>query len=135
DNMSLYVASQVSRLLNKRRILPMGARVLILGLTFKENCPDIRNTQVVAMVKELRRLGCEVDVHDPWVDPEVARTTYDLELCLAPEAGTYDGIIVAVSHHQFRDMGVDAIRALGKDPHVLYDVKHLFAPDQVDGRL
>ncbi|MEL7448877.1 MAG: Vi polysaccharide biosynthesis UDP-N-acetylglucosamine C-6 dehydrogenase TviB [Pseudomonadota bacterium] len=135
DNMSLYVASQVSRLLNERRILPMGSRVLMLGLTFKENCPDIRNTQVVAMVEELRRLGCEVDVHDPWVDPDVARASYGLELCTELEQGTYDGIILAVSHHQFKDMGVEAIRALGKDSHVLYDVKHLFAPDQVDGRL
>ncbi len=123
DGMGAYVAGQLVKAMLKRRIQVDGARVLVLGLTFKENCPDLRNTRVVDLVRELQDFGVEVDVHDPWADPDAARREHGLELLHTPQDGGYDGIVLAVAHGEFRDLGVKAIRAYGKPGHVLYDLK------------
>ncbi len=135
DNMGNYVVVQVMRRMLKRRIHVSGSRVLVMGLTFKENCPDVRNTRVVDMVREFRELGTKVDVHDPWVDPKVAQSEYGIELTATPAAGAYDAIVLAVAHRQFVELGIDAIRALGKPEHVVFDIKSIFPADAVDGRL
>jgi UDP-N-acetyl-D-galactosamine dehydrogenase len=135
DNMGLYVAEQVARLMIRKRIHVAGSRILILGLTFKEDCPDLRNTRVVDVIRELRDLGAEVDVHDPWVDSAQARQEYDLNLVASPAAASYDAIVLSVAHQQFREMGPEAIHALGRNPHVLYDVKQMLPAAAVDGRL
>jgi len=135
DNMGLYVAEQVSRLMLRRRIHVSGSRILMLGLTFKEDCPDLRNTRVVDVINELEDLGAQVDVHDPWVDADEAKREYGVNMVAQLEAGQYDAIILAVGHRQFRDMGVDAIRRLGRTEHVLYDVKYVLPASESDGRL
>ncbi len=135
DNMGLFVAGQVTKLMIRKKIHVAGSRVLILGLTFKENCPDLRNTKVVDVVRELADLGAGVDIYDPWVDPEEARAEYGLDLIGEPAASSYDAIVLAVAHRQFADMGAEAIHRLGRDPHVLYDVKQMLPVDAVDGRL
>ncbi len=135
DSMGAYVVQRVVKLMNQRRIAVMDARVLILGLTFKENCPDLRNTRVVDIVAELRDYHAQVDVYDPWIDPQAAQHEYGITPIAAPEPGTYDAIIVAVGHQQFRDMGVERIRALGTPNAVLFDVKYVFPAQDVDGRL
>jgi len=112
-----------------------GARVLILGLTFKENCPDLRNTRVVDVVKELESYDVNVDVHDPWVDADEARAEYGIDLVESPKTGEYDAIVVAVAHDEFRKRGVEGIRSFGKSDHVLYDLKYLFGQDESDLRL
>lgn len=136
DGMGAYVAGQLAKEMGRRRLLVNGARILVLGLTFKENCPDLRNTRVVDVVSELRELGAEVDVHDPWGEPDEARHEYGLQLVEQPEAGAYDAIIIAVAHAQFRDLGVAGLRAFGKPGHhVLYDLKYVLAPGEADLRL
>jgi UDP-N-acetyl-D-galactosamine dehydrogenase len=135
DGMGGYVADQVIRLMVRKGINPVGARVLVLGLAFKENCPDLRNTRVVDIVQALRGYNAQVDVHDPWVDAAEAKHEYGLDLVGAPELDAYDAIIVAVGHQQFAAMGVDGIRAFGKPSAVLYDVKYVLPRDAVDGRL
>jgi UDP-N-acetyl-D-galactosamine dehydrogenase len=135
DNMSLYVASRVVKQMLQKGIQPQSAKVLVLGLTFKENCPDLRNTKVVDIVRELDTYGMQVDVHDPWVDAEDAREEYGLELVADPAQGGYDVVIIAVAHDQFRALGADGIRAFCKDTSVLYDIKYVLPPEQVDDRL
>ncbi len=135
DNMSLYVASRVVKRMLKKGIQPRGARVLVLGLTFKENCPDLRNTKVVDIIGELSSYGAAVDVHDPWVDPDEAREEYGLDLEPDPGHGDYDAVIVAVAHSEFRELGSDGIRAFCKDNAVLYDIKYVLSQDDVDDRL
>ena len=135
DNMSLYVASQVIKLMLKKGIRPSGAKVLVLGLTFKENCPDVRNTKVVDIVKELSSYGASVDVHDPWCDAAEAKHEYDLDLVSTPLKGAYDGVVIAVAHNEFRALGAAGIRAFCKDTSVLYDIKYVLPADQVDDRL
>ena len=135
DGMGAYVAGQTVRLMIRKGINPVAARVLVLGLAFKENCPDLRNTRVVDIVAALRQDGIAVDVHDPWVDAAEAQHEYGLELVAQPAAGAYDAIIVAVGHEQFRALGAEGIRALGKPACVLYDVKYVLPRDAVDGRL
>jgi len=135
DGMGPYVAGQLVKAMLKKRVQVEGARVLVLGLTFKENCPDLRNTRVVDVISELRDYGVKVDVHDPWVDPEEAQLEYGLSLIRTPEKATYDGIIVAVAHDQFRDIGASAIREFGRDQHVLYDLKCILTAQQSDLRL
>jgi UDP-N-acetyl-D-galactosamine dehydrogenase len=109
--------------------------VLVLGLTFKENCPDLRNTRVVDVIEEFRSYNAQVDVHDPWVDAAEARAEYGLELVEQPAAGAYDAVILAVSHRQFVALGADGIRAFGKPGAVLFDVKQALPRAAVDGRL
>jgi len=135
DGMGAYVASQMVKAMLKRRIQIDGARVLILGLTFKENCPDLRNTRVVDVVEELREYGVRVDIHDPWADRAEAQQEYGLSLVDELKQDAYDGVIMAVAHDKYRETGPDALRALGREPHVFYDLKHVFAPDQSDLRL
>jgi UDP-N-acetyl-D-glucosamine/UDP-N-acetyl-D-galactosamine dehydrogenase len=135
DNMALYVAGQITRLMARKRIHVNGAQVLVLGITFKENCPDIRNSKVVDVVRELRKQGARVDVHDPWADGAECREEYGLTLLAAPRARHYDAAVVAVAHRQFRELGPSGVRRLCKRAHVLYDIKHVFPATQVDGRL
>ena len=135
DGMGAYVAEQVIKLMVRRGINPVGARVLVLGLTFKENCPDLRNTKVVDVIDTLREYHTQVDVHDPWCSADEARHEYGLELTADPPAGTYDAVVLAVAHWQFRDAGPAAIRAWLKPEGVLYDVKHVLPKETVDARL
>jgi len=135
DGMGAYVAGQLVKEMLRRRIHVNGARILIMGLTFKENCPDLRNTRVVDVVAELAEVGVQVDVFDPWVDAAEARHEYGLTPVQAPAEGAYDGIVLAVAHTTFREMGVEAIRAFGKANHVLYDLKYLFPAEASDLRL
>ena len=135
DGMGAYVASQLVKAMLRKRIHVDGARVLVLGLTFKEDCPDLRNTRVVDVIDELRDYGAQVDVHDPWADAAEARHEYGLELVAQPQTGAYDGIVLAVAHDAYRAMGPDAIRAFGRSERVIYDLKHLFPVDVSDLRL
>lgn len=135
DGMGAYVAGQLVKAMLRRRIHVHGARVLIMGLTFKENCPDLRNTRVVDIKRELETFGMNVDVHDPWANPEEALQEYGIGLVAAPSADDYDGIILAVAHKTFAEMGPQAVHALGRSDHVLYDLKHLFPADTSDLRL
>ena len=135
DSMASYVASEVVKLMIGKRIQPAGARVLVLGLAFKENCPDVRNTKVVDMVQALRDYHCAVDILDNWVDAAEARTEYGIELIGEPRSGTYDAIVLAVAHKEFRELGADGIHGLGAENHVVYDIKHVLDRDEVDGRL
>jgi len=135
DNMGAYVASQLIKAMVKRCIQVQGARVLIMGLAFKENCPDLRNTRVVDILKELAEYSIQADICDPWVDADEARNTYGVDLVVEPEADSYDGIIMAVGHQEFVDIGVAGIRRLGKANHVLYDLKYVFDASEADLRL
>ena len=135
DGMGAYVAGQLVKAMIRRRIQVEGARVLIMGLTFKENCPDLRNTRVVDVVRELQDYGVQVDVHDPWADAEEARAEYALELVAEPEAEAYDGVILAVAHQCFRDLGPHALRRHGRREHVLYDLKSVIPVGGSDLRL
>jgi len=134
DGMGTYVAESVVRLMLRQRINVVGARVLVLGLSFKENCPDLRNTKVVDIVRTLAGLNAEVDVYDPWIDAEEAKAEYGITPVAQP-AGPYDAVVVAVAHRQFAALGIAAIRALCRPQAVIYDVKHLFPREAVDGRL
>jgi UDP-N-acetyl-D-galactosamine dehydrogenase len=135
DGMGAYVASQLVKALLKRRIHVNGARVLVMGLAFKENCPDLRNTRVVDIVRELVDYNVAADVYDPWVSVEEAQHEYGLTPIAEPQPGSYDAIILAVAHDQFRAMGAGKIRALGKVEHVLYDLKYILSPEDADVRL
>jgi UDP-N-acetyl-D-galactosamine dehydrogenase len=135
DAMGQHVAAEVIKLMIRRGIAVAGARILLLGLTFKENCPDLRNTRVVDLAREFREYGATVDIHDPWADPAQARDEYGVALLDAPQPGAYDAIVVAVAHDQFRDMGVDGLRRLANGRAVIYDIKGLFPKDAVDARL
>ncbi len=135
DNMSLYVASQILKRMLKKGLQPSGSRALILGLAFKENCPDVRNTKVVDIASELSSYGVTIDFHDPWCDPEDVKNAYGLTMVAEPEKGTYDVVVVAVAHDEFRAMGVDGISAFGKKTSVLYDIKYVLPAEQVDDRL
>jgi UDP-N-acetyl-D-galactosamine dehydrogenase len=135
DSMGAYVVSRVIKLMTQRKLMAQGNRVLILGLAFKENCPDLRNTRVVDIVAELTDYGIAADVYDPWVDPAEARREYDITPIAEPEPGSYDAIILAVSHRQFQEMGIERIKTMGKRGAVLFDVKHAFPASEVDGRL
>lgn len=130
DSMGSYVAERVIRLMLSKRIHIIDSRVLILGYAFKENCPDTRNTRVADIVDTLASYHTRVDVHDPWVAQDELPSAVD-----SPQENTYDAIIIAVAHREFVDMGIDTIRRFGKDNSVVFDVKHLFPNDSVDGSL
>ena len=133
--MGAYVVTQLVKAMTRRRLQVDGARILIMGLTFKENCPDLRNTRVVDIVKELADYNVQADVFDPWANAAEAQHEYGITPIQQPAAGAYDAIIIAVAHHQFKAMGLDAIRALGKPEHVLYDLKYLLPAADSDLRL
>ncbi len=135
DGMGAYVANEVIRLMVRKGINPVQARILVLGLAFKENCPDLRNTRVVDIVHALRGYSAMVDVHDPWVAASEALHEYGIAPVAEAEPGVYDAIIVAVGHRQFADLGAAGIRALGKPESVVYDVKYVLPREAVDGRL
>ena len=135
DGMGSHVAQRVIKLMIRRRIHVAQSKVLVLGLAFKENCPDLRNTRVVDVIAELRSCHAEVDVHDPWADAAEARHEYGIELIDAPASGQYDAIILAVAHRQFIEMGAARIRALGKPGCVVFDVKQVLPREAVDDRL
>lgn len=135
DGMGAYVVTQLVKAMLKKRIQVEDAKVLILGLSFKENCPDIRNTRIIDIVKELQEYHVNVDVYDPWVDAAEAVHEYGIQPVQMPAQGEYDAVILAVAHEQFKDMGVDAIRALGKADHVLYDLKYVLSQAESDLRL
>jgi UDP-N-acetyl-D-galactosamine dehydrogenase len=135
DSMGAYVVSQVIKLMMQRNGIGEGSRVLVLGLTFKENCPDLRNTRVVDIVKELADYRIACDVYDPWASREEAHAEYGIDLIDQPIPGGYDAVIVAVAHRQFQVMGAADLRALGRPGAVLYDVKHVLPKEAVDGRL
>ena len=135
DNMSLYIASRIVKRMLEKGIQPNGANVLVLGLTFKENCPDVRNTKVVDIVSELQSYGANVEVHDPWVSPDEARAEYGIELVDEPSTGRYDAVVLAVAHEEFKAMGESGIRAYCKESSVLYDIKYVLPSDQSDDRL
>jgi UDP-N-acetyl-D-glucosamine/UDP-N-acetyl-D-galactosamine dehydrogenase len=135
DSMGSYVADQVSKLMTKKRIHVVNANVLIMGLTFKENCPDLRNARVVDLVKEFEGFNCNVDVYDPWVSKDEAVYEYNIKPIDKPIKGKYDAILLAVAHDEFKALTVEQIRAYGKDNHVLYDIKYLIKANESDGRL
>lgn len=135
DSMGAYVVTQLVKHMIKKKIQVEGARVLLLGLSFKENCPDIRNTKIIDIVKELEEYHMDVDVYDPWVDPSEARHEYGISTIESPKSAEYDAIILAVAHEQFKQMGIKAIRQLGKQEHVLYDLKYVLAQHESDIRL
>ncbi len=135
DSMGAYVVSQVIKLMMQRGGVAEGSRALVLGLTFKENCPDLRNTRVVDIVAELSDYGIACDVYDPWASHEEARAEYGIDLIDRPVPGPYDAVIIAVAHREFLAMGAEQLRALGKSGAVLYDVKQILPRAAVDGRL
>jgi UDP-N-acetyl-D-galactosamine dehydrogenase len=135
DSMGKYVANEIINLMTKKRIQVVDSNILVMGLTFKEDCPDIRNTRVVDVVQELSGFHCNIDVYDPWIDKEESIREYGITPVEQPEPGKYDAVIIAVAHHQFKAMGITAIRALGKKNHVLYDIKYILPAEKVDGRL
>ncbi|MEJ2058537.1 MAG: UDP binding domain-containing protein, partial [Desulfofustis sp.] len=135
DEMGKYVADRVIKLMLKKGIEVARARILVMGLSFKENCPDLRNTKVIDIIKEFNDYEVEVDVYDPWVDPDEARKEYGLEMISAPVEGGYDAIVLAVGHRQFVDLSVDEIRTFGRSASVLFDVKNILPLQLSDGAL
>jgi len=135
DDMGRYIAEQVVRLMMNHKIQVSGSRALVLGLTFKENCPDLRNSRAIDVVRELLRYNVVVDIYDPCVTPENVRREYALDMITEPRPGNYDAVIIAVGHNQFREIGASKLRALCKPDGVLYDVKGLLPAEAVDARL
>jgi len=135
NNMGHFVVTEVVKLMANKKINIVKANILILGLSFKENCADLRNTRVVEIINELANYHAKIDVMDPWVDKAEAKKEYGIELVEQPQTNSYDAIIIAVSHSQFKQMGLSGIKSLGRSNHVLYDIKYLLPADQVDGRL
>jgi len=135
DNMGSYVVSEIIKLMLRKRIHISNANILIMGLTFKENCPDLRNTRVTDMIEEFVEYGANVDVYDPWVDKDEAFDEYSIRPIDSMQKAGYDAIVLAVSHNEFVEMGAADIHALGKENHVLYDIKYILKTDEVDGRL
>ena len=135
DNMGSYVAKTVSKLMTQKHIHVVDSNVLIMGLTFKENCSDHRNTRVVDLVEEFKTFNCNVDVYDPWVNKDNVAYEYNIKPIDKPIKGKYDAIVIAVAHDEFKTLTVDQIRAFGKDNHVLFDIKYLLKTNESDGRL
>ncbi|MES9927447.1 MAG: UDP binding domain-containing protein, partial [Candidatus Thiodiazotropha sp. 6PDIVS] len=135
DGMGAYVVHSAVKMMLKRGMSTYNSKVLVLGLTFKENCPDLRNTRVVDIVSEFEEYGAQVDVYDPWVDADEAEEEYGLRPIPGLTEGAYDAVILAVAHREFQEMGSERIRALCTENGVLYDVKHVLPVDDVDARL
>jgi UDP-N-acetyl-D-galactosamine dehydrogenase len=135
DNMALYAASEVVRLMTGKKIHVKGARVLVMGLAFKENCPDLRNSKVADLVRELQNYGARVDVWDPWASAREAKHEYGIKLLTKPTRGRYDAVVLAVGHREFKAMKPAEIRRLAKRRHVLYDIKYVLKRQHTDGRL
>ncbi|MEG3640034.1 Vi polysaccharide biosynthesis UDP-N-acetylglucosamine C-6 dehydrogenase TviB [Magnetococcus sp. PR-3] len=135
DGMGTYVASEVIKLMTRKNLCVASSTILILGLTFKENCPDLRNTRVVDIIRELSDYGAEVEIYDPWVNAEEAKEEYGVTTLSEVKHGDYDAVVLAVPHRQFEQAGIDWIKALCKETSVFYDLKSLYPPEQSDQRL
>lgn len=135
DRMAEYVAGRIVKLMIKRNIQPAGSRVLMLGLSFKENCPDVRNTKVAEVVKELESFGSNVEVYDPWVNPAEAEQEYGVRMTTDPTPGRYDAIVIAVAHREFIELGAAGIRRFGSPNSLIYDIKHVLPKGESDARL
>ena len=135
DSMGSYVATQLVKAMAKEHMQIDSAKVLIMGFSFKENCPDMRNTRIIDIVLELQEYNCNVDVFDPWVSADDALHEYQISLKSRVEASFYDAIVLAVAHDKFKEMGIEEIRSFGKESHVVYDLKHMFFADETDLRL
>ena len=133
--MSLHVSNRLIAKMTERNIEVSGSKVLVMGLTFKENCPDIRNTKVIDVVKILEEFHIDVDIYDPWIDSVTADKNYDLNVISEPKKGEYDAVIIAVAHNIFIEKGIEFIKSLVKSDHVIFDVKYLFPSSQTDMRL
>jgi UDP-N-acetyl-D-glucosamine/UDP-N-acetyl-D-galactosamine dehydrogenase len=135
DAMGLYVSSQLIKSMVSRDIPIKGSKILLMGLTFKENCPDLRNTKVVDIFEGLKEYGCNVDIYDPWINSLDAQKEYGIKVIKEPKSKQYDAIILTVAHDKFKEMGLKAIRGLGKDNNILYDLKYIFSSSETDLRL
>ena len=135
DSMGRYIASQVINLMSDKNIKISNSRLLIMGLTFKENCPDLRNSRVFDLIKELKSFNCVVDVYDPWVDKNEAEAEYDIVPISNPKEGNYDGIIIAVAHNVFKEISLKQLKKYGKDKSIIYDIKYILKAYEADGRL
>ena len=135
DNMGAHVAETVVRMMTQKRIHVVDANILVMGLTFKENCPDVRNTRVIDIIEEFQQYHANVDVYDPWVNADEARRAYDVNIISEVKKGHYDAIVLAVGHEEFLSLNAEGIRAFGQNDHIFYDVKGLMPRDAVDGRL
>ena len=135
DNMGNYVASELVKKMEEKKIQIKKARILIMGLTFKENCPDIRNSGVYNVISELKKFGCELDLHDPWADREEIHSTYDIYSISKLNQSTYDAVFIAVAHDNFKEIGLTHIKSLCKKNHVIFDLKNIFNSDHVDLKL
>ncbi|MDZ7644058.1 MAG: Vi polysaccharide biosynthesis UDP-N-acetylglucosamine C-6 dehydrogenase TviB [Woeseiaceae bacterium] len=135
DQMALYVASRIIKQMIGKGIQPLDSRILMLGLAFKENCPDVRNTKAVDIVRELESYGANVDIHDPWVDAAEAEREYGVRMTEKPRQGAYDVVVIAVGHDEFRTLGAEGIRAFGRKKSLVYDVKYLLPAGASDDRL
>jgi UDP-N-acetyl-D-galactosamine dehydrogenase len=135
DRMGGYMVGRLVKLMNMKKIHVVDSNILILGVTFKENCPDIRNTRVIDIYKELITYNANVDIYDPWAEPEEVEEEYGIHLTPTLEQGKYDAIILAVGHDEFRNMSPAQIKQLGKNNSVIFDVKHALPKDIVDARL
>ena len=135
DNMGIYIASKVTKLMSENRINVVDSNVLIMGFSFKENCTDIRNTRVIDIVKELEEHNCNVDVYDPWVDSNVAAQEYGIQIIEQPIKQKYQAIILAVAHNEFYEQGIHDIRSYGDKDHIIFDIKYIFSKHETDGRL
>ena len=135
DQMGRYIADMVMRLMSKKRIHIVDSNILVLGLAFKENCPDLRNTRVIDLIKGLQHHNANVDIYDPWVNEDEVMEEFNLAVIKKPEQDKYDAVILAVAHDEFMQLGIEGIHALGAEQHVLYDIKSVLPIDQVDARL
>ena len=135
DNMGFYIAGEVSRLMTKKNIHIINSNILIMGLTFKENCPDIRNTRVVDLIDEFKSFHCNIDVYDPWVNKEETFIEYGIKTIDTPMINNYDAVVLAVAHDEFKALTLNQIKSFGRDSFVLYDIKYLLKAEDSDGRL
>ena len=133
--MGSYIVKQITKLMIDKNINIENSNILIMGLAFKEDCPDIRNTRIIDLIEDFNNLNCSVSVYDPWVNKNQAIHEYGIEIIDKPIEGSYDAIILAVAHSEFKDMSMDKIKALGKKNSIVYDIKYLFKAKEVDGRL
>ena len=135
DGMGLYISQKICALMDSKKIEIAGSKILIMGLTFKENCPDVRNSKIFELHSELQKRGCTVDIYDPWAEKEKVYKEYNISLLDQIKHGAYDGIIMAVSHNEFKKLTIKQVQDYGKKNHIIYDIKYLFNADEVDGRL
>ena len=135
DNMGFYIVNQILLLIKKKNIEIQNANILIMGLTFKENCPDLRNTRVIDLITEFKNFNCNIDVHDPWANKNEAYTNFGIKIIDFPVKNKYDVVIFAVAHDEFKLFTLEQINEFGKENYVHYDIKHIFKSEEVDGRL